>query len=426
MSRELSKKAQTGIGLLIIFIAGLLIAAVVASVAITSQSGFQEKTAITGKGVTREASSQFIVREIIGIGGEDGTVDAYSQLIKLPAGADPTDLSFVSLVVNLNDETTRLTYRGVGADTSLGNTGYNTYSTEELGEAGNFYQSVGAYTGLGFTALSIDLDLDGATDYIRTCQTGFQCASNSGSDILVRLSTGGDYLIPLTDNTGSPMDIGTKDGDYIDVYMYPIGNYGYITINGDEDTGGYTIPAGITHLYVGPIWLEDDLDDDQQSDAVAVSNTDLYVFLSSRNNGVLAQMNDSTGTTYALSSSLAGGSVALDDTFDIIIDGTDYADITLSGTTSRASYIDADLTFSVTPENEGSGYYSIYYAQKSENYREGMVYVGDSVKLLYELPRPVEGDEDVRLLLVPRSGQTTVTEFIMPNIINSASKIVYP
>jgi hypothetical protein len=170
----------------------------------------------------------------------------------------------------------------------------------------------------------------------------------------------------------------------------------------------------------------EDIDDDGADDAIAINDTHVILFYSS-DGDIDSQLTGTDGVAYPLGLDLGTGGQPVDVSFDLDDPDTDerYGTVTLVGTTSRASYIDEDVTFTVTPAQINKGYFVAEYVKRSEKYQPGVMFDGDMVRLHYELPAPLIEDEEVHIILVTHAGTTTDTIFYMPNIINKPSIMVY-
>ena len=105
------KKAEMGMGTLIIFIAMILVAAVAASVLITTTGALQNKALDTGRSTTQEVGTSIQVVEIY---GEDGTtntsLDQFYTILKLSAGSDPIRFTDLLMTLGLSDMTADFKY----------------------------------------------------------------------------------------------------------------------------------------------------------------------------------------------------------------------------------------------------------------------------------------------------------------------------
>jgi archaellin len=81
-----------GIGVLIVFIALLLVAAVAAGVLMTTGTNLQERGLSTGSQAKKQVSTNVRIMEISGRNGIDGDLETIESLYKLAAGSDPIRL----------------------------------------------------------------------------------------------------------------------------------------------------------------------------------------------------------------------------------------------------------------------------------------------------------------------------------------------
>ena len=99
-------EAMVGIGTLIVFIAMVLIAAVAASVLITTSENLQSRAKTVGTATIREVSAGLAIEEIAGYTNADKTVIEYLALTVRPrAGSKDIDLSLCTLSVLYNNLT---------------------------------------------------------------------------------------------------------------------------------------------------------------------------------------------------------------------------------------------------------------------------------------------------------------------------------
>jgi archaellin len=105
-----------GIGTLILFIAFILVAAVAASVLISTTSTLQSKALNTGKQTTDEVGTSMTAVQIYAEDASDNTVDKqvdwFYYTIKLSAGSEPIRFSDVLLTMNTNNQSQDYTYYG--------------------------------------------------------------------------------------------------------------------------------------------------------------------------------------------------------------------------------------------------------------------------------------------------------------------------
>jgi len=127
------KKAEMGVGTLIIFIALLLVAAVAAGVLLQTAGSLQEKSLATGKQARAQISTNAETVEVSATDGRDGLLNDFNQLVKLSPGSDEIKLDQVVFSFNTVDKTSTLKYRGVTGICELNVTsGYNTRKEEVI------------------------------------------------------------------------------------------------------------------------------------------------------------------------------------------------------------------------------------------------------------------------------------------------------
>jgi flagellin FlaB len=210
-----NKRAEMGVGTLIIFIAMLLVAAIAASVLIQTISSLQQKSLTTGEQATTQISTNAQTVEVSATNGQNGNLTDFQQLLKLSPGSDPIKLSQVIFTFNTNDKTSTLKYRGTDSICEKNDVdGYNTWNVEIVTSGINTIAIAPAYT------LAEDFDDDSAAD------TAYVNATGDG--LVINLSTAGLFNISLG------MDLGVPGP--ITVTQTPITNgtivYGYVEISG--------------------------------------------------------------------------------------------------------------------------------------------------------------------------------------------------
>lgn len=99
-----NKKADMGIGTLIIFIAMILVAAIAASVLIQTATSLQNKALLTGSRTTAQVSTGMTTLLLYATNGVDGQVEDFRQKIKLSPGSDPVTLS--DILIEFDTEST--------------------------------------------------------------------------------------------------------------------------------------------------------------------------------------------------------------------------------------------------------------------------------------------------------------------------------
>ena len=319
------KKAEMGVGTLIVFIAMLLVAAVAAGVLIQTAGSLQEKSLSTGQQAESQISTNARVIEVSASDGRNGNLTEFQQLVKLSPGSDPIKLSQIIFTFNTKDQTSTLKYRGTDSVCEKNNVnGYNTWNEENINVSVD--NAANNYT------LAEDLDDDGADDYI------------------------------------------------------------YVGPTQDEDVGG-----------------------------TQINRTFLYINLSTE--GLL---NISLGVNIGnITNSSTPVTVSVTD--QAIVNGsTTFGYVTISGTTAVNDTLPAAMTFTLTPYDEGEGYFAVVYEQEGTNHVAGNLQRGDIIRLCYESPGDIGEDAQVRLNFIPKIGTATLTEFVSPDVISTQRIYLYP
>lgn len=216
--RYLKKKAEMGVGTLIIFIALLLVAAVAAGVIIQSAISMQEKALTTSDQAKGQIATYVSSVAIYGLDGRDRNIEWFEQIMKLAPGSDPIKLEDSLVIITLHDSSATLHYRGVGNTYDLSTTGYMTNQIEELGALSNE---------TAYELQNNDLDDDGLVDSVYVSHTGV---------ITFNLSSGVEFTVDGIDCSPASADItGT----------YAVNN-GYIrTVEASGICGNNSVDEGV-------------------------------------------------------------------------------------------------------------------------------------------------------------------------------------
>ena len=100
-----NKKAEMGMGTLIIFIAMVLVAAIAAAVLISTTGSLQNKALATGKDVRQEVGTSLNIIQVYAEDGSDQYIEEFYQSMKLNSGSDPLRFADLLLSMNLNNQT---------------------------------------------------------------------------------------------------------------------------------------------------------------------------------------------------------------------------------------------------------------------------------------------------------------------------------
>ncbi|MFP4111577.1 MAG: archaellin/type IV pilin N-terminal domain-containing protein [Candidatus Woesearchaeota archaeon] len=108
----MNKKAETGIGTLILFIAMILVAAIAAGVLIQTATSLQNKALLTGDRTKGQVSTGLTTLLLYGTNGSDGTIEDFRQKIKLSPGSDPITMHDALIEFGVASSNVDLTYIG--------------------------------------------------------------------------------------------------------------------------------------------------------------------------------------------------------------------------------------------------------------------------------------------------------------------------
>jgi flagellin FlaB len=105
-------KGMMGIGTLIVFIAILIVAAVAASILISTSGTFGTRALATQKGTEEEISTGMIISSVIGMNGTDGSVETLEIMARLRTGSDPINFNKTVITVDTMEGSQLMTYSG--------------------------------------------------------------------------------------------------------------------------------------------------------------------------------------------------------------------------------------------------------------------------------------------------------------------------
>jgi flagellin FlaB len=114
-----NRKAQVGIGTLIIFIAMILVAAVAAGVLLKTSGGLQQKATVTGEQATKEVSTNIKVTNVVGYTNNtnNNRVDAIILTAQLASGSG--DVKYDDIVLTYQEGDTYVSGIAYGGVLSL-------------------------------------------------------------------------------------------------------------------------------------------------------------------------------------------------------------------------------------------------------------------------------------------------------------------
>jgi flagellin-like protein len=113
MMMKINKRAEAGIGTLILFIAMILVAAVAAGVLIQTASSLQSKALSTGNKAKTQVSTAVIINSLYATNGSTNqNVEYFFAEMKLAPGSDPIKLSDALAELILKNGSQSMSYNG--------------------------------------------------------------------------------------------------------------------------------------------------------------------------------------------------------------------------------------------------------------------------------------------------------------------------
>lgn len=125
----MNRKAEMGVGTLIIFISLLLVAAVAAGVLIQTAGGLQQKALSTGTQATGQISTNAVALEVSATDGSDGNLENYTAIFKLAPGSDPIKLDDLTITLASKNTSQTFTYDNSSANGNTSSFGVNFVQT---------------------------------------------------------------------------------------------------------------------------------------------------------------------------------------------------------------------------------------------------------------------------------------------------------
>jgi archaeal flagellin FlaB len=110
-----SKKAEMGMGTLIIFIAMILVAAVAAAVLISTTETLQNKALATGKATSTEVGTSLTTIDLYAEDGSNQNIENFTQTIKLSSGSESVKFEDLLVGLSLSDRTIDFEFNSSGS-----------------------------------------------------------------------------------------------------------------------------------------------------------------------------------------------------------------------------------------------------------------------------------------------------------------------
>jgi flagellin-like protein len=424
----IKKKAEMGIGTLILFIAMLIVAAVAAGVLIQTSSSLQESSLSTGNQAKSQISTYAEVVDVSATDGRLGYLNYFQSILKLAPGSDPIKLDQVIFIFNTNYRTSVLKYRGVNSicernhENGFATFDYDDFSGLSIGVSNIF--TAGNPPVLGPSEaetinLEVDLDLDGQVDRLRTCyntQTLCDIAYRDGTYLQFNLSNNGNrniFYVRMYNDDGSLVDLSSSGPG--DIYNFSnleiIDNngiyYGFLKGLGTLDpVAGNFYSNHVTYFEVfRPSILSSDLNEDEVEDFFVFNNTHIMFYLDNEIISIPFGTNILTTPT----------SVYFNNE-PIELNGEILGYINIDSAVTTPGLISG--TISINPLNAGIGYFSAIYETRATNFRNGYFQRGDIIKICFESFGDVVETENIKLSFIPKIGSSTLTIMDVPDVLN--------
>jgi flagellin-like protein len=155
---KMKRKAEMGIGTLVLFIALVLVAAITGVVLLQTSGGLQEKTLSTGDQTRGQIATHLSILDVIATDGRERSLDDFIGTMKLSAGSEAIKLEDTVMTVTVKNVTSTLLYAGTSSTIMNNASGYYTlrYGANE--------NITGGPDSWG--ELSYDYDLDQGTEVL--------------------------------------------------------------------------------------------------------------------------------------------------------------------------------------------------------------------------------------------------------------------
>lgn len=130
-----SKKAESGIGTLIIFIAMIMVASIAANVLIQTSTSLQSKAIETARQAKENVASRLQLITLRGQDGQDSYLEELKSQMKLAPGSNAIDLEKMTISLSVKNASANLIYSNESCQlaTSPADDGFYTNITNENG-----------------------------------------------------------------------------------------------------------------------------------------------------------------------------------------------------------------------------------------------------------------------------------------------------
>jgi len=150
------KRAEMGVGTMIVFIAMVLVAAVAASVLISTANTVREQAQSTGDQAINNVASGFVVQDVVGTISVDETqVTDVTIYMRLSSGSPNINMDNVMVSVTTDDSSDYLSLNEAARTTALANVNYNFTKTLDVQGFSDQVLGQGDLAEIGITGLTV-------------------------------------------------------------------------------------------------------------------------------------------------------------------------------------------------------------------------------------------------------------------------------
>jgi archaellin len=406
-----NKKGNIGIGSLVILISLLMVVAIAATVLIQTGTSLQQDTMKTSEQGKTQITNSLTPIDLLLNKNADDEYTILTETIKLTSASDTIKFEDLVVLINLNDDTTTLEYKGTSAPIENSPDGFFTRGTEDIGritakDLETIEVNIDSYN---YTFQNFDIDYDGINDKLKFCPPpggfGDLCPQNSdGRHLAIHLSSENRYIyIPLINSTGDLISEICTGSEQTEIYMdkEAIDDYGYITLKALVSPTACRIRSSETDDFkfeMEKTQIFNDIDLDMvMTDYFKINNTHAILNLSSEDLISIPLGDDlsSPPATLNVNEKIANSQ------------GNIIGTLEISGTTSLESILDESIDINIIPAQK-SGYYVVNYLQTGQHHRPGNIIESDLAQIHMELPREVGEEETISVKIIPIYGAPLV------------------
>lgn len=219
-----SKRGVMELGVLILFIAGILISIIAVSVYVTASNNLQSRVYSSVKESREEIVNRFNVMDISANDGTERYLHRFEALLRLGPGSKGINLDDLTITISTENESSSFVWRNGTTQNNI--TGYYTLPKGE---------EIGLVTNNTPFEFSSDIDLDGRVDYLFMENDGRMSFNLSSAGIIsIPIIFNCSSAYPLSNSVNQTISMGDEYVDRIDITHF---SCGALSLN--ESTGAY-------------------------------------------------------------------------------------------------------------------------------------------------------------------------------------------